>query len=114
VIAYGDEELFDHQVTAWTVGQLRAALQAVPANRVDRLVSVLVSIHLGPAPFTWGHADRVCAVRGRWRTPVNGGQHCWKACWGQPLKSSNLLSSAMPDLRKCGLGHVSTDKIQIA
>ena len=25
---------------------------------------------------------------------MNGGQHCWKACWGQPLRSSNLLSSA--------------------
>ena len=27
---YDDEELFDHQVTAWTVGQLRAALDGVP------------------------------------------------------------------------------------
>ena len=44
--------------------------------------------------------DRVCAVRGRWRTPAIAGQHCWKACWGQPLRSSNLLSSAMLDLRK--------------
>jgi hypothetical protein len=26
---------------------------------------------------------------------VNADQHCWKACWGQPLRSSNLLSSAM-------------------
>jgi hypothetical protein len=26
---------------------------------------------------------------------VNIGAQCWKACWGQPLKSSNLLSSAM-------------------
>ena len=25
---------------------------------------------------------------------VNIGQHCWKACWGQPLASSNLASSA--------------------
>jgi hypothetical protein len=25
---------------------------------------------------------------------VNTGQHCWKACWGQPLASSNLASSA--------------------
>src|SRR6516225_9258172 len=40
------------------------------------------------------HPDRVYAVRGRWRTPVNAGQHCWKACWGQPLRSSNPLSSA--------------------
>jgi hypothetical protein len=51
-------------------------------------------IHPRPAPFTGGHLDRVCAVRGRWRPSVNVGQHCWKACWGQPLRSSNLLSSA--------------------
>ena len=25
---------------------------------------------------------------------MNAGQHCWKACWGQPLASSNLASSA--------------------
>jgi hypothetical protein len=37
---------------------------------------------------------RVRAGHGRWRTLVNAGQHCWKACWGQPLRSSNLLSSA--------------------
>ena len=59
-----------------------------------RLVSVLVSIHPRPASFTGVHPDRVRAVRGRWRTPVNTGQRCWKACWGQPLRSSNLLCSA--------------------
>ena len=37
-------------------------------------------IHPRPAPFTGGHPDRVRAGRGRWRTPVNAGQHCWKAC----------------------------------
>jgi hypothetical protein len=58
-------------------------------------VSVSVSlIHPRPAPFTSGRPGRVRAGRGRWRTPVNAGQHCWKACWGQPLRSSNLLSSA--------------------
>src|SRR5215470_11802 len=51
-------------------------------------------IHPHPGPFTDVHADRVRAARGRWRTPVNAMQHCWKACWGQPLRSSNLLSSA--------------------
>jgi len=51
-------------------------------------------IHPRPPLFTGGHPDRVRAVRGRWQTPVNAGQHCWKACWGQPLRSSNLLSSA--------------------
>src|SRR5262249_15875703 len=52
-------------------------------------------IHPRTGPFTGGHSDRVRAARGRWRTPVNAMQHCWKACWGQPLASSNLASSAM-------------------
>ena len=51
-------------------------------------------IHPRSEPFTGGHPDRVRVVRGRWRTLVNAVQHCWKACWGQPLRSSNLLSSA--------------------
>jgi hypothetical protein len=51
-------------------------------------------IHPRPPPFTDVHSDRVRAVGGRWRTPVNAMQQCWKACWGQPLRSSNLLSSA--------------------
>ena len=51
-------------------------------------------IHPCSPPFTNGHPDLVWAVRGRWRTPVNAIQHCWKACWGQPLASSNLASSA--------------------
>jgi hypothetical protein len=57
-------------------------------------------IHPRPAPFTGGHPDRVRAGHGRWRTPVNAGVHCWKACWGQPLRSSNLLSSATADLQE--------------
>ena len=62
-----------------------------------------------PAPFTSVRSDRVCTVRGRWRTPVNAGQHCWKACWGQPLRSSNLLSSATSDqtIHQAGHGPVS-------
>ena len=59
-------------------------------------------IHPRTGPFTGGHPDRVRAARGRWRTPVNSMQHCWTACWGQPLRSSNLLSSATADLRRCG------------
>jgi Family of unknown function (DUF6225) len=35
-----DEELFDHQVTAWMVGQLRQAMEGLPD---DLPVSVLVS-----------------------------------------------------------------------
>jgi hypothetical protein len=51
-------------------------------------------IHPHPRPFTSGHPGRVRAGHGRWRTSVNAGQHWWKACWGQPLASSNLASSA--------------------
>jgi hypothetical protein len=36
---------------------------------------------------------------------VNAGQHCWKACWGQPLRSSNLLSSATSDQAIHQAGH---------
>ena len=54
-------------------------------------------IHPSPSPFTGGHPDRVRAARGRWRTPVNAMQHCWKACWGQPLAGSNPASSATSD-----------------
>jgi Short C-terminal domain len=54
------------------------------------------------APFTTRRPSRVRAGRGRWRTPVNAGQHCWKACKGQPFRSSNLLSSATADLRRRG------------
>jgi len=54
----------------------------------------------------WSHSPEPGAVRqrprnretaghGPWRPPADDGQHCWKACWGQPLKSSNLLSSAI-------------------
>jgi hypothetical protein len=51
-------------------------------------------IHRRPEPFTDGRAQRIRARRGRWRLSVNGGQHCWKACWVQALASSNLASSA--------------------
>jgi hypothetical protein len=34
-----DEELFDHQVTAWTVGQLRAALEGVPDELPVRVIT---------------------------------------------------------------------------
>jgi len=47
--------------------------------------------------FGGGRQDPSVTVspgHGRRRTPVNAGQHCWKACWGQPLASSNLASSA--------------------
>jgi hypothetical protein len=33
------EELFDHQVTAWTVGQLRTALDGVPDDLPVRIIT---------------------------------------------------------------------------
>jgi hypothetical protein len=38
-MTYDDEELFDHQVTAWTVGQLRAALAGLPDDLPARIIT---------------------------------------------------------------------------
>jgi hypothetical protein len=67
----------------------RSAVQALPQTRLvagsyTAVVSVLVSIHPRPAPFTGGHPDEVRAGREPWRTLVNAGVHCWKACWCRP------------------------------
>jgi hypothetical protein len=72
----------------------------VPATPSETAAGPGLSSGLNSSPsaaVAGGHRDRVCAVRERWRTPVNARQHCWKACWGQPLRSSNLLSSATSD-----------------
>src|SRR5215467_14347272 len=71
--------------------RLRPRMQRGSVRRLGRhtwaaglgrgLGSVLGSFIPRPGPFTGGHPDRVCAVRGWWRTLVNAGQHCWKACW---------------------------------
>jgi hypothetical protein len=61
----------------------------------------------------WSHSPEFAAIRrdpsvtvspghGRSRTPVNAGQHCWKACKGQPFRSSNLLSSATLTCKNIG------------
>ena len=42
-----------------------------------------------------GLPERQSARHGRSRPAANAGVQTWKACWGQPLRSSNLLSSAM-------------------
>lgn len=63
-----DEELFDHQVTPWTVGQLRAAMEGLSD---DLPVSVLVSeepggdcadeqVIIGAAP--WARVDGMSAA----------------------------------------------------
>ncbi len=40
---------------------------------------------------------------------MNAGQQCWKACWGQPLRSSNLLSSAAPTCGNADSLHAAWD-----
>src|SRR5262249_48683286 len=79
-------------------------LKASPTPKASPSASVqpkaaclsLCLIHPRPPPFTGGHADRVCAARGRRRAAaVQGGQHCWKGGWGPPPRSSNLPSFAI-------------------
>jgi hypothetical protein len=53
----------------------------------------------GPATYTTGED---AAGREPWRTLVNAGVHCWKACKGQPFRSSNLLSSATLTCKNIG------------
>jgi len=54
----------------------------------------LCLIHGCPRMFTGDRTEYVRPGSGRWRTMANGDQQCWKACWGQPLASSNPASSA--------------------
>ena len=60
---------------------------------------------VGRRSHSWSHSSTFRVVRhvptstgspgrGPCRPSVNSAAHAWKACWGQPLKSSNLLSSA--------------------
>jgi hypothetical protein len=89
------------------VGGLRRSRGLAPRRRYSvgsRPASCLsfCLIHSRSGPFTDVHPARVWAGRERWRTPVNAGQHCWKACWGQPLRSSNLLSSATLTCKNIG------------
>jgi len=51
-------------------------------------------IHGCPRMFTGDRTEYVRPGSGRWRSMANGDQQCWKACWGQPLASSNPASSA--------------------
>ena len=81
-----------HEVASALTGRRSAA--GLPRGRPLGPCLSFCLIHPRPGPFTDVHPDRVCAVRGRWRMPVNAGQHCWKACWVQALASSNLASSA--------------------
>jgi hypothetical protein len=67
-----------------------------PGDRLERPDSCLslCLIRRRPRPFACVRAVRIAAVHELWRTLVNAGQHCWKACWVQPLASSNPPSSA--------------------
>jgi hypothetical protein len=62
-------------------------------------------IHRRPAPFTGSRSHRVRAAHERSRWVANTGAQCWKACWGQPLKSSNLLSSAQVTCGNAPISH---------
>ena len=54
-------------------------------------------VHSHPPPFTAGYPDRVRPSHGRWRTPVNAGQHYWKACWATPQEfESPILRHLSP------------------
>jgi len=86
---------FSAQEIATTLTGAPLPTRAAPQRAAGGFCLSFCLIHSRPGPFTDVHPDRVCAVRGRWRTSVNAGQHCWKACWGQPLASSNLASSAL-------------------
>src|SRR5262249_9899628 len=46
------------------------------------------------AGFSTHQPEPIGDGQGRWRIIVNGSKQNWKACLGQPLRSSNLLSSA--------------------
>ena len=81
-----------HEIASTLTGRRAAAV--LPRGGLPGLLSQFLSHSPRPGLFTDVHPDRVRAVRGRWRTVVNAGQHRWKACWGQPLASSNLASSA--------------------
>ena len=81
-----------HGIASTLIGRRSDTCCHVGGHLTSCLSFCLIRSRLGP--FTDVHPDRACAVRERWRTPVNAGQHCWKACWGQPLASSNLASSA--------------------
>jgi Family of unknown function (DUF6225) len=59
-----DEELFDHQVTAWTVGQLRAALEGVPDD---------TPVIVNPAEEPGGElnaVEQVVISADRWASPA--------------------------------------------
>ena len=73
-----------HEIASALTG--RRSTAALPRGRPLGPCLSFCLIHPRPGPFTDVHPDRVCAVRGRWRTPVNAGQHCWKACWGNPSR----------------------------
>jgi hypothetical protein len=83
----------------WLQGEstiLARALFASPAPRSSLSSSLIrqrsgMSAEHRPRPRGRGHRRCWPAVNARPQT--------WKACWGQPLKSSNLLSSAS---RTCG------------
>ncbi len=68
---------------------ITCAVRSAPGRSLIRSL-----IQLRPAPFTPVRPATPGAGSRRTRLPVNTGTQTWKACWGQPLASSNLASSA--------------------
>ena len=82
----------DEEIASTLTGRRSSDVLPVEGRLASCLSSCL--IHVRAAPFTSDRPSHVRAGHGRWRTAVNAGQHCWKACWVQALASSNLASSA--------------------
>jgi hypothetical protein len=83
---------------ARTDGALRGAGDLL--RRLHAAASVLVSfasVQACPQNTVPGHVAEVTDGAG---PAVNARPQTWKACWGQPLRSSNLLSSAVCDQAK--------------
>jgi hypothetical protein len=67
-VSYNDEELFEHQVSAWTVGRLRAALADLPD---DLPVTVITAEEPGS---NLAGPDQVVISASPW-AHVPGGEH---------------------------------------
>ena len=89
----GCDQLKNRAIATALSAPCRARYSAQSATAQAPCLSFCL-IHLRPASFTSDRPRHVRAGHGQWRPLVNAGQHCWKACWGQPLASSNLASSA--------------------
>jgi hypothetical protein len=68
-----DEELFDHQVTPWTVGQLRKALEGIPDDLPVRVITA--------EDLYSGHEKNAKPCGGSGRFPLAAGNEPPERCW---------------------------------